>query len=426
MFIKNFQALATTPERQKVLELVETGFAAIQFKPAVEKQVRLDGDTLSIVDKQYNLANVNRLYVVGFGKGSAEVCVLLEDLLGSRLTAGWDIDVVDQPGLKHIQYTKGTHPVPSQTNLDYTKNVLDHLQQLDERDLVLVVICGGGSALFEYPQHLQLDGIAKVNEALVKSGATISEMNVVRKHLSAVKGGKLAQFLYPARVACLIFSDVPGNDLATIASGPTVLNQSTMDDVRQVLAKYHLDTSLNIADAAFSETPHDAKYFEKVDNILVVSNESALHDMQAKAQALGLTADIYSDKIQGRARVLGEQLLEATKPGHVLLAGGESTIHVTHPDGRGGRNQALALSVLGHLPDGAIVASFDSDGWDFYGFAGAIADAQTLKKAHALSLNPEDFLNQDNSYAFWQATGDGIDTGKLEANVADLIIVYKP
>lgn len=427
MFIKNYQALASSPHRKTVLDLVETGFQAIQFEPSVRDKVRLDGQTLHITDKQYNLSAVQRLYVVGFGKGSAEVCHLLEGIVGDKLTAGWDIDVVEPPDFQTIQYTKGNHPVPSQVNLEFTKKVLDHLQQLTENDLVLVVICGGGSALFEYPQHLQLDGIAKINEALVKSGAAIGEMNIVRKHLSAVKGGKLAQHLYPAAVACLIFSDVPGNDLATIASGPTVLNQSTMDDVRSVLSKYHLDTSLNISEAAFSETPSDAKYFAKVDNLLVVSNQSALEAMQAQAQAQGLTAVIHSDKIQGDARSLGQELLALSQPGQITLVGGESTIHVTHPDGKGGRNQALTLAGLMHLPDqNTIICSFDSDGWDFYGLAGAIGDQHTLQKAHHLGINPQDYLDQDNSYAFWHATGDGIDTGKLESNVADLIIIYRP
>jgi glycerate-2-kinase len=426
VFIRNYDQLATTPYRKTVLDLVETGLAAIQFKPATDDQVKLENQILHITTKQYDLSQVDRLYIVGFGKGSADVCHLLEQKLGDHLTAGWDIDVVDAPDFQKIQYAKGAHPVPGQVNLDFTRNVLDRLQQLTGRDLVLVVICGGGSALFEYPQHLQLDGIARVNEVLVKSGATIGEMNIVRKHLSAVKGGKLAEHLYPAAIACLIFSDVPGNDLATIASGPTVLNASTMDDVRAVLVKYHLDTSLNISETAFAETPHDPKYFEHVDNLLVVSNQSALHAMQTQAQKLGLTAIIYSDKIQGDARQLGPQLLEQAKPGQILLAGGESTMHVTHPDGKGGRNQALALACLPHLTNDTVVASFDSDGWDFYGLAGAIADQHTSQKAHQLGINPQDYLDQDNSFAFWQATCDGIDTGKLESNVADLIIVYKP
>lgn len=426
MFIKNFDSLSTTPQRKLVLDLVETGLEAIQFKPAILEQVSLEDNILTIKDNQYDLTQFDRIFLVGFGKGSADVSHLIEETLGDKLTAGWDIDVVEPPVFKKVAYTKGNHPVPTQVNLDFTRTVLDELNNLTERDLVLVAICGGGSALFEYPQHLSLEGIAHVNDTLVKSGATIGEMNIVRKHLSAVKGGKFAQHLFPATIACLLFSDVPGNDLSTIASGPTVLNATTMTDVKKVIAKYQLDEKLDLSDSDFSETPHDAKYFAKVANILVVSNRRALEAMQRQAKSNGADAVIYSEKIEGDARSLGRQLLQATKPGQMLLVGGESTIHITHKGGRGGRNQALTLAALRDLPEGVIICSFDSDGWDFYGYAGAIGDAETLNKAAAKNIDPQDYLTQDNSFAFWEATGDGIDTGKLDSNVADLIIIYRP
>lgn len=420
--IQNFDSLATSPLRTTALDLVETAFAAISPKQVMDSEFKMQDSKLLIKEKTYDLSHTERVFVIGFGKGSSGVCRDIEAVLGSRLTYGWDIDVVDEVFQK-IVYTKGTHPLPSETNIAFTQNVLDSLTQLhlSEKDLVLVVICGGGSALFEAPFSLSLPRLAAVNSELLKSGATISEMNVIRKHLSKVKGGGLAKYLYPAAVASLLFSDVPGNDMAVIASGPTVKNTTTMRDVDGIVAKYQLKS---VVMTDFTDTISDTKYFNNVQNIMMVSNQTALVAMQQKAKELGKRVVVLTDRLQGDAKKIGKLLLSETRQKEILLAGGETTIHVTGT-GKGGRNQSLVLAALHYLEDNEVIVAFDSDGWDFTTFAGAIGDKATLEKAESMGLDLKLFLDNDNSTEFFEKVGDGILTGKLESNVSDLYIVIK-
>lgn len=414
--IKNFDSLASTPQRKVALELVEAAFHAIQPTEVMATQFVLEENTLTIQGKSYNLSDYDRILLVGFGKGSSGICKVIEQTLGDKLTQGFDIDVVDETFTK-VAYTKGTHPLPSQENIDYTKRVLENIHDLSERDLVLVVICGGGSVLFEAPHTLSLEELTEMNKSLLKSGATISEMNVIRKHVSAIKGGGFAKHLYPAKLVSLLFSDVPGNDLSVIASGPTVQDPTSLDETHELLQKY----AVTLPENALEETPKDDKYFDKIDNILIVSNNTALHAMQDKAKELGYKAVILTDRLQGDAKQIGKVLIAETKPNEILLIGGETTVKVTG-SGKGGRNQTLVLAALKYLQNQVLV-SFDSDGWDFTTFAGAIGDKSTIEKAREKGLDIEAYLSDDNSTPFFEAIGDGILTDKLESNVSDLMIV---
>jgi glycerate-2-kinase len=335
----------------------------------------------------------------------------MEDKLGDYLTVGYVIDNVLQKFSK-VSFTLGTHPFPSKENINFTENVLQNLSNLTDKDLVFVVICGGGSAMFETPFKASLDTLVEVSNLLLRSGATISEMNVISKHL------------YPAAVASLIFSDVPGNDLSTIASAPTVKDSTTKNDAMEIVIKYNIQKNISNLQDYFIDLPTDDKYFRNVTNIIVVSNKSALLAMQDKARLLGFETDLYSDRLQGEAKLIGKKLLEVAKPGRILLSGGETTIKVAGK-GKGGRNQALVLAALPYVSSGTVIASFDSDGTDFYHFAGAIGDEKTVQKAKDLKLDPHKYLSDDNSYEFFEKSGDGIFTDKLESNVADLMVVLK-
>lgn len=394
--IRNFQDLDTTPQRKMVLELVETALESIQPEEVFKKNVRLEGNNLRIVDATYDLSAYEHVYLIGFGKGSAKNAKLLEDLLGEELTEGYVIDTTPQD-FKKINFAQGTHPLPSQANLDFTKSVIDRFEdKVSEKDLVLVIVAGGGSVLFELPKNLSLDELIKKNDELLKSGLNISQMNDERKKFSRVKAGGLTRILFPSTVAALIFSDVPGNDLSTVASGPTVKGANEQED----------------------------KYFENVSNFLVLSNRTALLAMKQKAGELGVNARIYSDEFQREAKEAGQKLIGETKTGEVLLVGGETTVHVTG-SGKGGRNQEVVLGALPHLNENIVIASFDSDGWDNCESAGAIGDTRTVEKAKKQNLDIEDHLKTNSSFDFFEKTGDAIITGRLPSNVSDIIVVYK-
>ena len=418
MFVKNFDHLATTPQRKVVLQLIEEALSSIQSENVIGKNVKVENNKLKIIDKSFDLANFERIFLIGFGKGSAKNSKLIEEKLGEKLAEGYVIDASSE-SFSRIQFTQGTHPLPSQTNLDFVDKVLEKINNLTEKDLVIVVITGGGSALFESP-NIPLERLISIDDALLKSGANISEMNTIRKHLSKVKGGNLAKYLYPARVLGVIASDVPGNDLSVISSGPTVKDPTTIEDALSILKKYNI----NVPKDDLIETPKEDKYFEKVSNILILSNLTALETMKKKAQELGFKTEILSDKFQGEARNAGSDLVSKTAPNSILLVGGETTVKVTG-SGEGGRNQEVVLGALGNLDYKTAICSFDSDGWDNSPFAGAIGDINTINKAKEVNLDPQDFLNSNNSLEFFQKTGDGIETGRLPSNISDLIIVFK-
>jgi glycerate-2-kinase len=249
-------------------------------------------------------------------------------------------------------------------------------------------------------------------------------MNIVRKHLSKVKGGGLAKLMYPSTIISLIASDVPGNNLSVIASGATVKDPTTKQNAFDVLKKFDLWQELGLSDDDFLETPKEDKYFENVKNILILSSLVPLVSMQKKAKELGFNAIIYSDKLQGEARFVGKELINATPPHHILLAAGETTVRVKGK-GEGGRNQELVLNSLEYLEDETLIASFDSDGWDNSSFAGAIGDYRTIEMAKKHKLNPQKFSDTNSSFAFFEKTEDGIITNRLPSNVSDLMMVIK-
>jgi len=423
MFIKNFDSLAKTPERKIILELVEAAFASIRPEEVFKKMIKRESDILTISDQSFNLASFERVFLLGFGKGSAGNTKKLESLVADRLTAGYVIDTVEAQ-FEKVEFTLGTHPLPSEENYNFTQKVMEKLGNLTERDLVLIVVCGGGSAMLVHPHAITLDQKISVGKKLLASGANIREMNTVRKHLSDVKGGGLAQILYPATIVTLVYSDVPGNDLATIASGPTIEDCSTIVDAQEILTKYNIQEDF-LTNQAFVEKPHEKKYFERVTNTIVLSNKTALDAMKTKAEELGMKAEIFSDKFESDARVASKKLLDEARAGEILLAGGETTVHVNNKDGVGGRNQVLVLASLELLGENTTICSFDSDGWDFVDNAGAIGDHITVARAKELGIDPKSYLDSDNSLDFFNKVGDAIVTGRLASNVSDLMIVLR-
>jgi len=423
--IQNSSQLGTTGLRKSALSIIEAGLFAIQPDNVMSSAFHFHDPHLVIKNNEFDLSNYERVFLVGIGKGSAYYANKIEEILGHYLFTGYVIDVTPE-NFSRVNYVAGTHPLPSEGNLRFTENVLDKMGHLSERDLVIVLICGGGSAMLVSPAKISLETLVDVNEALLKSGADIIEMNTVRKHLSNVKGGGLAKALYPATVASLIFSDVPGNDLSFIASGPTVKDETSIEDAKKIIDKYSLFKKLELSEDVLVETPKEEKYFQKVKNILTLSNVTALEAMKLRGEELGLNVEILSDKLQGEARDVGRELVEKLSENKLILAGGETTVTVKGAGGRGGRNQEVALgAITSNIDEKSLVISIASDGYDNTEFAGGIGDGETLKHSQAHNLDPNSYLANNDSYTFFEKSGDGIVCGRLPSNVADLFIALK-
>ncbi|MDO8627783.1 MAG: DUF4147 domain-containing protein, partial [Candidatus Diapherotrites archaeon] len=344
MLIKNYNVLNKNPQRKICLDLIEVALLSIQPENVIPKNFSLNGDILTIQDKIFDLKNFERVFLLGFGKGSAGLSKKIEEILGNKITLGLVIDLEPQ-SFSRIEFTLGSHPLPSEQNFTFTQKSIQQFNNLTIKDLIIVVIAGGGSAMLVNPYKISLEKLIETNKQLLKSGANITEMNIVRKHLDIVKGGGLAKLFFPARIVATISSDVPGNDLSTIASGPTVKDATTKEQAFEILKKYNLFEQFSVDD--FLETPKDEKYFTNTTTILMLSNQTALHAMEQKAKELGYKTIILTDKFQNEAKFAGKKLIDQTPPNTILLAGGETTVKVTKK-GKGGRNQEL---VLGALPN---------------------------------------------------------------------------
>jgi glycerate 2-kinase len=421
--ISNYESLNKTPERKICLDLIEAALSSVQPQNIIHNKLSLANNILTIQDKKIDLINFERIFLLGFGKGSAGLSKQIENTLGDLLTEGYVIDTAPE-NFSKIELTIGTHPLPSEGNISFTKNSIERLGNLTEKDLVIVVVTGGGSVLFENLYRIDLEKLIEVNKYLLISGATITDINIVRKHLSLVKGGGLIKPLFPASIVSVISSNVPGNDLSTIASGPTVKDETTKEQAIKILKERNLFGELGLSEEDFIETPKENRYFENVTNILLVENQIALSAMKEKAKELGFDAKFYTDKLQADAKTAGKDLISQISSG-ILLAGGEATVRIFNKEGQGGRNQEMVLATLPYVDENTTIACFDSDGWDNSPFAGAIGDSLTIQRAKEMNINPEIFLMENNSFLFFEKTGDGIITDRLPSNILSLMIVLK-
>lgn len=425
--ILNAKTLLTSPLRSDALQIAEAGFEALTVGSVLRATLRVEDDSLVVGEKIYPLLG-RRVYVVGVGKCAFAAARAFEEILGERITAGIALDTspLPQEMPEHIRLLRGTHPLPSETNEKATREILGLLSGLRENDLVLFLISGGGSTLLCSPEApTTCTDEAELFRALTAKGASIQELNTVRKHTSRARGGALAVAAYPAEVLSLIASDVPGNELTYVASGPTILDLSTQADAESVLEKYSVPIDSRVA---LMETEKDPRFFERVTNLLVLSSDNALQAMHSEAARLGYQPSVISTHFSGEARDIGRSVVEklhGAEARTALLFAGESTVTVGSSGGKGGRNQELALASLEGVLEGEIVIPFASDGHDNTDHAGAIAD--TLARQHALDkgLSIAEYLDQHRSYDFFEATGDALITGHTGSNVSDIIIALK-
>ncbi|MBU4347990.1 DUF4147 domain-containing protein [Patescibacteria group bacterium] len=423
MKIKNFKKLATSKDRKKVLEIIESGLNAIDTRKAVLNSIRIKNEKLLVNNHSFSLKNAKKILIIGIGKCSLEAGSAMEKILGKRLTGGIVLDV-HEGKLKKLKTFTGDHPLMSPRNVDATKKIIKSLFGLTEQDLVIFIISGGGSALLCQPKGFTCFEESAVVEALMHSGADIYEVNTVRKHLSLARGGFLAKYAYPARVVSLIFSDVVGDNLEFIASGPTIKDTTTIEQAMDVLKKYNIYEKCNFPPLNLVETPKDDKYFEQNRNVLFVSSQTALEAMAEKSRELGYLPKIRKNDLTGEAKEVAKEIIEELSQensGTVLLYGGETTVKITGK-GKGGRNQEMSLSSLRFIKDNQILVSFASDGRDNSDNAGGICDIITKKKALKKNLNIEKYLKNNDSYNFFKEIGDFLNTGDTGSNVADIII----
>jgi glycerate-2-kinase len=421
--IKNFKELAATAARRSVLEITEAGLAAINMNAVFAANVRVAGDQLIVADERFTLRATGRLLVVAVGKCALGAGAALERILGDRLTGGIALDIRDGK-LAKLETYAGTHPVATAKNVAATARIIELLTGLAEDDFVIFVISGGSSALLCQPGNLTIEDEGAAFTCLTIGGATIQELNTLRKHLSLARGGHLAKYAYPARSVALIISDIPGNDLEFVASGPTVRDTTTVADAAAVLRKYDAGGRCAAVAAGLIETPKDEKYFARVANMLLLSNETALRAMAARAGDLGYAARIVTTTLSGEARDVATKIvaeLHGAPPGSVLLYGGETTVTV-RGKGKGGRNLELALAVLRTIGEGEVLAAVASDGRDNTDAAGTLCDTMAKERALGLGLDPEAYLAENRSYDFWEQVGTCLVTGDTGSNVSDLII----
>lgn len=414
--------------RQDALDILEAGYEAINTEKILKSRITFEKSndskdgTLCIEDTGFQCNFYERIFFVGIGKCAFDGAKVIEEILGDKLTDGIVLDV--RAGvLKKIRSYQGTHPYPSEMNISATRQILQMIEGVTGRDLVLILISGGGSSLLCLPHEMNCDTLVNITKALTKKGADIYELNTVRKHFSEIQGGGLAKLCYPAQVVSLIFSDVLGNDLGMIASGPTVYDRTTVADAAKVLLKYGVLDVCIPPNCQFLETPKHPKYFSHVRNILVCSNEDALFAMKQKAEELGFETSIETTTLSGDAAEVGRQLASRKlKPKQCLLFGGETTVKVKGK-GLGGRNQELSLAALPHLSPDTVLVAASSDGWDNTDHAGALADQYLLTEANRLKISPAEYLAENDSYHFFKATHGAICTGRLGSNVSDLYIL---
>jgi hydroxypyruvate reductase len=379
-----------------------------------------------------------RLVVIGAGKASAAMARAVEDhwagplsgLVVTRYGYGVPCARID------IEIVEASHPVPDAAGLAAARRMLDVVKGLHADDLVLCLISGGGSSLLPLPlEGLTLEHKQAVNRALLKSGASISEMNCVRRHLSAIKGGRLAAACWPARVLTLLISDVPGDDPINIASGPTVGDPTTCEDALAIVRRYGLELPEPVLNALRSGRGESIKpgdpRLSHAQVRTIAAPQMALEAAAQLAREAGYTPCILSDAMEGEARdvgkVLGAIALQVAQRGQpvqapcVLLSGGETTVTV-RGTGRGGRNVecllSMAITLAGHPRIHALAA--DTDGVDGQEeIAGALLAPDTLQRAHAAGIQPAESLANNDGHGFFQALGDSVITGPTRTNVND-------
>jgi glycerate 2-kinase len=435
-----------TQLRDCARQIWEAALDAANPATCINKTLRVQGNVLSIGDKKFTIDG--KLIVIGTGKAASRMAQVVEETLGDRITDGLVVTKYEHGlPLKRIRQIEAGHPIPDAAGVNAVREMRDLLNGLKPQDIVLCLISGGGSALWPAPADgITLEQKQEVTSVLLRAGATILELNAVRKHLSAVKGGQLAAWAVPARLATLIMSDVIGDPIDFIASGPTAPDTTSFADALSIVQKYGVAVpaavTQRLQDGVAGRIPDTPKpgnpLFRNVENLIIANNRLLVDAAAARAKALGFGTIILGTEVQGESKeaagffaAIAREIAATGNPGKppvCVLAAGETTVTV-RGKGLGGRNQEMALawaiSVAARPIDiPCCFASVATDGSDGpTNAAGGLVDPSTAQRAADLGLAPQRYLTDNDSWNFLRGTGDLIVTGPTQTNLMDIQIL---
>ena len=425
---------------------------AVDPYSAVKRFIRLEGNRLMLgrdrkSETEIDVAKFDRISIVGAGKASAPMARAIEDLFGKRIQVGMiNLKYGFTEELAFTEIVEAGHPIPDEKGVKGTRKILDFLQSAGEKDLIFSLISGGGSALLPQPAgDITLSEKQAITRGLLACGANIDEINTVRKHISSSKGGQMARAAFPATIVNLMLSDVVGDKVDVIASGPFVPDSSTFKDVSGIFKKYDLkDIPAAIYEYVWAgvreeipETPKENdKIFDRVLNFIVGSNIMALEAASEKAKELGYQTIILSSMVEGETRevarvhsAIAKELVKTGRPFHppaCIISGGETTVTI-RGKGLGGRNQEFCLAAcldLAELPPRVVILSGGTDGNDGpTNAAGALVDPLTVMRGKDAGMEVTEFLNNNDAYHFFENTNDLLITGPTNTNVMDVRLV---
>lgn len=452
----NAHSICSAPWGESIKRILEATLQAVEPAAAIRQHMQRSGSELIVDGKTYDLSGYRRILLVGAGKAGAPMAGAVAQVLSERITGGLVIVKDGYAGQassdvhlpsRQISIVEAGHPVPDKRGVAGARQIMDLLAGTQPDDLVISLISGGGSALLVAPaEGLALDDLQSLTSTLLASGATINEINTLRKHLDQLKGGGLARLAAHGTLVTLILSDVVGDPLDVIASGPTVPDPTTFRQAYQVLERYAIVDQVpqpvleHLQRGSSGELPESPKpgdpLFDRVQNVVIGSNRQAARAAQDQAQQEGFQALLLTTFLQGEARQAGRifaaiarQLAATGEPisrPACILAGGETTVTL-QGDGSGGRNQEMALSAVGELaglPDIAFITLATDGGDGPTDAAGAVVTGETLPRSHHLGLDPLDYLARNDSYHFFAALDDLLRPGPTRTNVNDLAFLF--
>jgi glycerate 2-kinase len=447
------RSLHSSPWGANICRVLAAALHSADAGLSIRNKVALVTDTLTVDNLTFDLNAYLRIFVIGVGKAAVPMAEAVSEIMGTRISSGVVITKDGYTGTEssfepnHIRLIQAGHPIPDPRNMVASSRLITLTQNLSPQDLVICLISGGGSSLITQPSyHLSLKDIQDTISILLSCGASITEINTVRKHLDELKGGGLAKKLFPAAVISLILSDVVGDSLDMVASGPMVADDTTYSDARTVLERYQVwdrvpaSVSSHITNGIEGLIPETVKpgdpVLDNIHNILVGNNSQVVQASLQTAKNLGFNAEVLPITLQGEASLIGKTITQQvinqlasytnTRQPICFVTGGETTVTIKG-NGRGGRNQELALGAVKRLSTASsmVLVSLATDGGDGpTDAAGAVATNQTYSLGLAKGLDPLDYLQRNDSYNYFDPLGDLIKIGPTLTNVNDLLFFF--